>query len=87
MQNPIQKFWQNFIVLEKPGLLHENLKTLASSKYLRVQHFLLKFRTRFLVTNVYKKLFGVFFLFCLDLELLAKIEKTWFVRNRFLHFY
>ena len=63
MQNPIQKFRQNFIVLERPGLLHENLKTLTSSKYLRVQHFLLKFRICFLVTNVYKKLFGIFFYF------------------------
>ena len=25
--------------------------------------------------------------FCLDLELFAKIKKTWFLHTRFLHFY
>ena len=39
MQNPIQKFRQNSIVLEKPGILSENLKNLTSSNYPTVQYF------------------------------------------------
>ena len=39
MQNSIQKFRQSVTVFEKPGILFENLKTLASSIYLTVQHF------------------------------------------------
>ena len=74
MQNPIQKFRQNSIVFKKPGILSENLKTLMSSNYPTVQYFLLKLCTRFLLTNVYKRVCG-FFLFCLDLELFAKIKK------------
>ena len=74
MQNAIQKFRQNSIVLEKPGILSENLKTLTSSNYPTVQYFLLKLRTRFLLTNVYKRVCGIF-LFYLDLELFAKIKK------------
>ena len=38
----------------------EQLKTLTSSKYHSVQHFFLKLRTRFLLTNVYKMVFGIF---------------------------
>ena len=74
MQNPIQNFRQSPFIFEKSGILSENLKTLTSSNYLTVQHFLLKLRTRFLLTNVYKGSAGVF-LFCLDLELFAKIKK------------
>ena len=37
MQNPIQKFRQNSIVFEKPGILSENLKTVASSNYPTVE--------------------------------------------------
>ena len=62
------------LVFEKPGILSENLKTLTSSNYPRVQYFLLKLRTRFLLTNVYKRVCGIF-LFYLDLELFAKIKK------------
>ena len=51
MQNPIQKFRRNSIVFEKPGILSEKLKTLTSSNYHRVQYFLLKLRTRFLLTR------------------------------------
>ena len=54
MQNPIHRFTQSSIVFEKPGILPENLKTLTSSNYSRVQYFLLKLRSRFLLTNVYK---------------------------------
>ena len=74
MQNTIQKFRQSSVVFEKPGILSEKLKTLASSNYPRVQHFLLKLRTRFLLTNFSKGCVG-FFLFYLDLELFAKIKK------------
>ena len=74
MQNAIQKFRQSSIVFEKPGILSENLKTLTSSNYPTVQYFLLKLRTRFLLTNVYKRVFGIF-LFCLDIGLFAKIKK------------
>ena len=57
--------------------LSEKLKTLTSSNYHRVQYFLLKLCTRFLLTNFYKRVFGIF-LYCLDLELFAKIKKTCF---------
>ena len=40
------------LVFEKPGILSENLKTLMSSNYPTVQYFLLKLRTRFLLTIV-----------------------------------
>ena len=60
MQNAIQKFRQNSVVFEKPGILSENLKTLTSSNYPAVQYFLLKLCTRFLLTNVYKMMSGIF---------------------------
>ena len=71
MQNPIQKFRQNSIVFEKPGILSENLKTLTSSNYPTVQYFLLKLRTRFLLTNVCKSVCGVFFIL-FNLELIKR---------------
>ena len=52
MQNTIQKSRQSSVVFEKSGILPENLKTLTSSNYPTVQHFLLKLRTRFLLTIV-----------------------------------
>ena len=58
----------------KPGTLSENLKTLTSSNYLTVQYFLLKLRTRFLLTIVLKMCVG-FFISYLDLELFANIKK------------
>ena len=74
MQNTIQKFRQNSLVFKKPGIFSENLKILTSSNYPAVQYFLLNLLTRFLLTNVYKSVFGIF-LFYLDLELFAKIKK------------
>ena len=74
MQNPIQKFRQSSIVFEKPGILPENLKTSTSSNYPTVQYILLKLCTCFLLTNYYKRVCEIF-LFCLDLELFAKIKK------------
>ena len=52
MQNPIQIFRQSCNVFEKPDNLSENLKTLTSSNYPKVQYFLLKLRIRFPLTNV-----------------------------------
>ena len=74
MQNTIQKFRQSSIVFEKPGILTEHLKTLTSSNFPTLQYFLLKLRTSFLLTNVYKRVCGIF-LFYLDLESFAKIKK------------
>ena len=55
MQNTIQKFRQSTIVFKKLGILSKNLKTLTSSNYPTVLYFLLKLRTRFVYTNVYRK--------------------------------
>ena len=74
MQNTVQKFRQSSTVFEKPGILFKNSKTLTSSTYPTVQYFLLKLRTRFLLTNIYKRVCGIF-LFYFDLELFAKINK------------
>ena len=70
----MQKFRQGSIVFKEPGILPKNLKTLTSPNYPTVQYFSLKLRTGFLLTNVYKRLCGIF-LFYLDLELFAKIKK------------
>ena len=83
----MQKSRQSSIVFEKPGILSEHFKTLTCSNYATVQYFLLKCRTRFVLTNVYKRVCGIFFLLCLDLALLAKIKKTWFLHTRFFNFY
>ena len=85
MQNLVQKFRQNFIAFEKPGILSENLKIVASCSYPTVQYFLLKLRTCFLLTNFYKSVCGISFI-SLDLEFLSKIKKTWFILTGFLHF-
>ena len=60
MQSPMQKFRQSSIVFEKPGILFENLETLTSSNYPVIQYFLLKLHTSFLLTNVYKRVGGIF---------------------------
>ena len=71
MQNLIQKFRQSSIVFEKPGILSENSKTLTSSNYPTVQYFLLKLSTRFLLTNVYKRVSGIFFM----------LFRSWFINK------
>ena len=71
MQNPIQKCRQSSILFEKPGVLSENFKTLTSSNY----------------PTMSTRGCAGFVLFYLDLELCAKIKKTWFRHTRFLHFY
>ena len=86
MRNPISKFRQSSIVFEKPGFLSEKLKTLTSSNYQRVQYFWLKLRTRFLLTNVYKRMFGIF-LFYLDLELFEKIKNDLVFTQSFITFF
>ena len=62
MQNFIQKFRQSSIVFEKLCILSEKWKTLTSSNYHRVSYFLLKLCTRFLLTNVYKRVFKILFI-------------------------
>ena len=65
MPNTIQKFKQSSVVFEKPDIFSENYPT--------VQYFLMKRRTRFLLTIIYMCM--GFFSFYLDLELFAKIKK------------
>ena len=60
MQNSIQKFRKLSILFKKPGILSKNLKTLTSSNHPTVQYFLLKLRTHFLLTNVYKMVCSIF---------------------------
>ena len=57
------KLRETSIILKKPGFLFEKLKTLTSSNYHRIQLFLLKFCTHFLLNNVYKSMFGICFMF------------------------
>ena len=78
MQNCIQKFRQSSIAFEKPGTLSENLKTLTSSNYPTVQYFLLKLRTRFLLTNVYKRVCGIFFILFRSWVICKKIKRPAF---------
>ena len=61
MQNSMYKFRQNYCFRET-RFLSEKLKTLTSSSCHRFQYFLLKLRTRFLLTNVCKRLSGIFFI-------------------------
>ena len=77
----MKKFRQSSVVFEKPGILSEKLENLTSSNYHRVSYFLLKFTTHFLLTSVYQRILGIL-LFCLDLELFAKIKKTWFLHTQ-----
>ena len=70
MQNPIQKFRQSSIVFEKPVFFIRKIENFDELQLL--QYFLLK------LMNVYKKVFGIFFLFCLDLGLFAKQKRPGF---------
>ena len=85
MQNFLQKFRRSSLVFVKPGILSKNLKTFTRSNYHIFQYFLLKLHTRYLLTNVYKRVFGIF-LFCLDLELIGNIKNTWFLHTHFFIF-
>ena len=91
IQNPIEKFRQSSIAFRETSFLClENFKFWRTVTTIEFNIFLclenLKFwqaattldfniSTRFLHNNVYKSLFGIFCLFCLDLELFAKTTK------------
>ena len=62
MQNPMPKLRQTSIISKKPVFLSEKLKTLTSSNYHRDKYILLKFWTRFLLSNVYKRMRGIFYI-------------------------
>ena len=83
MQNSIPKFRQRSIISEETRCLSEKLK--IELQLPRVQYFLLKFCTRFLLNNVYKRVFGTI-LFCLDLELLKNVKKEYVETTSFLIF-
>ena len=74
MQHPIQKFRQSSIAFEKLGILSENLKTLASPNYHRLNNFCWNFEQVPFLPMSTKRCSG-FFLFCLQPELFAKIKK------------
>ena len=63
---------------EKPGFLFEKLKTLTSSNYHRVQYFLLKLLTRFLLTSVNKWLFRIFFIWFISLVICKNRKRPGF---------
>ena len=81
MQNLIQKFRQGSIVFEKPSNLSKNWKYT-----IQLNIFCRNFAHVFYLLISTKECVEIF-LFCLDLELFAKIKNTWFLRTRFLHFY
>ena len=74
MQNSSPNFKQNPITFEKPSYLSQKLKTLTSSNYNEFNIFCWHFAHVSYLPLSYKSLFGIF-LFCLDLELFAKIKK------------
>ena len=53
---------------------------LTTSNFHRVESFLLKFCTRFLLINVYKRVFGIF-CFVHIFSYLQKLKKTWFLHT------
>ena len=87
MQNPIQKCRQSSTDFEKPGVLFENLKTLTSSNYPHSSLFFVETSHTFCNYQCLQKSVWDFFLFCLDLELFAKIKKTCVLHTHFLYFY
>ena len=68
MQNTIQNTMQSSTISKKPGIMSENLKTLTSSNYPKVHYFFLKLCTRFLLTNVYKRVCEIFWVICINLK-------------------
>ena len=61
MQNPTPKLRLTSIISKKLGFLSGKLKTLTRSNYPTVQYFLLKFCTCFLLRNISKSVWGIFF--------------------------
>ena len=89
MQNVIQKFGQSSIVFKKPAILSKNLKILMSFNYPTVQYFLLKLRTHFLLTNVCKRMYEIFFILFRSWAICKELKRSgiytrWYLR--FLHF-
>ena len=79
MQNTIQKFRQSPIVFEKPGIENQNFDELQVSYSSK---FFAETSHTFFTYQCLQK--GVWiFLFCLDLELLAKIKKDLVSTNSF----
>ena len=74
MQNPIPNFTQSSIISKKPDYLYEKLETLTSSKDYRVEYFWLKYCRRFLLSNVYKILFGIFVIFVRSLVINKNVK-------------
>ena len=65
----------------------ENLKTLTSFNYPKVQYFLLKLRAHVSYLPMSTKGCVRYFYFVYILSYLQKFKKTWFLHTRFLHFY
>ena len=74
----MQKFTENSIVFKKPNILPEKLETLAIFNYHRVKYFLLKFCIRFPLTNVYKSVFGNFFILFRSWVIYKNLKRTYF---------
>ena len=81
----MDRFSYNFVI-EKSGILSENLETLTSSNNPRVSCFFCWNFAHVSYLPISTKGCLGFFLFCLDLELFAKIRKTWFLHTHFLYF-
>ena len=60
MQNPILKFRQSSCVLEKPEYLSEKYKIWRTPTTVEFNMILLRFCTHFCLTNVYKRVCGIF---------------------------
>ena len=85
MWNPTQKFRQSSIFFEKPGILPENLKIFTKSNYPTVHCFCWNFvHVSYLPMSI--KGLRDLFLFCLNLELFAKIKQTGFLHTRIYTF-
>ena len=78
MQNTTQKFRESSIVFRKPGILSKSLKPFTSSNYFTVEWFLLKLRSRFLLTNIYKRVCGIFLNF---IQILSFLQKFGFLQR------
>ena len=82
MQNPIQKFRQNSIAFVKPGILSEKLKIWRAPTTLQFNIFCWNFAHVSYLPMPKKGCVG-FYLFCLDLEILATIKKNLVSKHSF----
>ena len=82
MQNPIHKFGQSSIVFEKSGILFKIWKFWRASTTLQFNCFGWNLAHVSYLPVSTKGCAGIS-LFCLDLELFAKTEKTWFLHTCF----